>query len=344
MREVTITSIYRGKKITVEVRGASHGGEISASINGLEGFSFDEKTVKAALARRSPAGVAGATARVEKDDPEYLSGVKNGKITGRVKIRFLNEKQNSGEYEKLYGVPRPSHADIGRYFKDGTLDFTGGGEYSGRATVGLCAVGAIALDVLKTYYGVKISAEVIKAGGVCGDERAINDVALKAKSEGDSVGAEVACVVENCPKGLGGSLFDGLDGKISAMLFSVPAVKGVQFGKGFALCDARGSLANDGMRVENGKITFEKNDDGGIYGGISCGDELAMSVAFKPTPSIAKTQRTVNLLTYENTEIAIEGRHDACVALRATSTVEGVVALAILDEILYDAKSKKRDR
>lgn len=299
-----------------------------------------------ALERRSAKNAAGATERKESDIPQYLRGEKNGRITGKLKIAFANEKQNSAEYSRYYGVPRPSHADIGRYFKNGELDFTGGGEYSGRLTVALCAVGAIAADVLKTYYGCEIAAKLVQAGNVCGYENEMNAEISAAKADGDSVGGRIECVINNCPRGLGGSLFDGIDGKIANLVYAVPAVRGVEFGKGFALCGMRGSDANDGLRYKQNKIAFEKNDEGGVFGGITCGEEIVFSVAFKPTPSIAKKQNTVNLLTGENTEISVCGRHDACVARRAAPIIEGVAAIAVLDELLYerDRRVKKRSR
>lgn len=341
---MTFTSKYKGKKIKIEISGSSHGKEIVIAVSGLKGFAFDNSAVLSALERRSAKNAVGATERKESDIPHYLSGVKNGKITGKLKISFANEKQNSNEYAKLYGVPRPSHADVGRYFKNGELDFTGGGEYSGRLTVALCAVGAIAADILKANYGCEINAKLVAAGNACGDENAMNAEISSAKAEGDSVGGRIDCVIKNCPKGLGGSLFDGIDGKIAQLVYAVPAVRGVEFGKGFALCGMRGSAANDGMRYDGEKIVFEKNDEGGVFGGITCGDEITFSVAFKPTPSIGKTQSTVNLLTGENAEISVCGRHDACVARRAAPIIEGVAAIAVLDEILYerDRRFKKR--
>ena len=151
-------SVYHGKKLKIIVTGKSHGEKISASIKGLKGFAFDEKEVEDMLLRRSPSGKAGATERTEKDEPHYVKGVKNGRITGDVKIEFYNTDVKSEDYKDLIGIPRPSHADVGRYFKDGEIDFTGGGEYSGRVTVALCAVGAICKSVLEKYYGVRISA------------------------------------------------------------------------------------------------------------------------------------------------------------------------------------------
>ncbi len=339
-------SVYHGKKLKIIVSGKSHGEKISASIKGLKGFAFDEKEVEDMLLRRSPSGKAGATERIEKDEPHYAKGVKNGRITGDVKIGFFNTDVRSEDYKDLTGIPRPSHADIGRYFKDGEIDFTGGGEYSGRVTVAFCAVGAICKSVLEKYYGVKISAYPSSVGdkfiksfndpekrGVSQAE--IDDYVTTIKKSGDSVGGRIECVIKNCPKGLGGSLFDGLESKISSLCYAVPAVKGVEFGKGFTLCSLRGSEANDEMRYDKENLVFESDNDGGIYGGISAG-EITFAVAVKPTPSIAKMQNSVNLLTGENSAISVYGRHDACVALRAAPLIEAAAAIAISDEVLYE--------
>lgn len=339
-------SVYKGKKIKVRVIGESHGDKIRATISGLKGFSFDLAEVTAALDRRSPKGKSGATARVESDTP-VIKGVKNGKIIGSVTADFYNRDVKSGDYANLYGIPRPSHADIGRYYKYGEVDFTGGGEFSGRATVGLCFVGAICKDILEKYYSVTVTAYLSAAGdkfiksydapSVAGvSEAELGEYIERVKSEGDSLGGRVECIIENCPKGLGGSLFDGLEGKIAALVFAIPSVKGVEFGRGFGLCKEKGSQANDEPFYDGAELDFATNSDGGIYGGVSCGRRITFAVAFKPTPSIAKEQNTVNLLSGENVKISVKGRHDCCAALRAAPIVEAVAAIAVLDEILYE--------
>ena len=341
-------SVYHGKKLTVKIIGESHGEKITAYIGGLKRFGFDKSAVENDLKRRSPMGKAGATERIESDVPIYAKGVRGGKITGRVVVEFRNRDIKADDYKNMIGIPRPSHADIGRYFKNGDVDFTGGGEYSGRVTVGLCAVGSICKDILDKYYGVKISAYLSSVGGEFiksynlpdrhgADDDEVSRIVRSAKEHEDSLGAKVECIVSGVPAGVGGSLFDGIDGKIATLVYSIPAVKGVEFGKGFALCDMPGSKADDGIRFDGEKIVFEKNDDGGIYGGIACG-EIRFAVAFKPTPSIQKRQNSVNLLTGENVTISIGGRHDACVAIRALPIVEAAAAIAILDEVLYEKR------
>ena len=209
-----------------------------------------------------------------------------------------------------------------------------------------CAVGAICKSVLEKYYGVRISAYPSSVGDKFiksyktpekrgASQTEIDEYVAAVKSDGDSVGGRIECVVKNCPKGLGGSLFDGLESKISSLCYAVPAVKGVEFGTGFGLCSLLGSEANDEMRYDKENLVFESDNDGGIYGGISAG-EITFAVAVKPTPSIAKMQNSVNLLTGENSAISVYGRHDACVALRAAPLIEAAAAIAISDEVLYE--------
>lgn len=335
-------SVYKGKKIRLEITGSSHGEKIIMRLKGLKGLSFDYAEVENMLKRRSAKGKVGATERIEKDEPKFIGGVKNGRVTGEIVAEFTNGNVRKSDYDELYGKPRPSHADIGRYFKSGELDYCGGGEFSGRMTVALCLAGAIAKSALKKNYGSEITARLTQAGKIANaTEQEYFEEIERAKADGDSVGARVECIATNVPKGLGGAMFDGLEGKIAALCYAIPAVKGVSFGKGFGLCSLRGSEANDEITVKDEKITFLSNNDGGIYGGISCGD-ICVSVAFKPIPSIKKQQNTVNLLNYENAKISVNGRHDVCAALRALPVVEAAVALAITDEVLYERSRKTR--
>lgn len=329
-------SVYRGKKIKLEIIGSSHAKNVTVKIGGLKGLTFNPDEVTAMLERRSSAKKIGATERVEIDRPNYLHGVKNGRITGKIIAEFENKNINSNDYADLFARPRPSHADVGRYFKFGELDFTGGGEFSGRMTVALCLAGAIAKSILKTRFDTEISAKCSEVGilKIISDEKLAEEL-QKIKDDGDSVGARVECKATNVPVGLGGALFDGLEGKISSLIFAIPAVKGVSFGKGFDLCNSYGSISNDSLAFKDGKLTFLSNNDGGIYGGISCG-EITLSVAFKPISSIKKEQNTVDLSTGENVKIKVKGRHDVCAAIRALPVVEAAVALAILDEVLYE--------
>lgn len=349
---------FNGDKITVEVYGTSHASEIGVNFSGFPKFKIDGTGLKEFMARRSAKNAAYSTSRIEPDEPTFVSGVTDGEITGDVHAVIYNRNVRSGDYNELYAKPRPSHADLAAYLKDGRLDFSGGGEFSGRLTAPLCIAGGIAKQILGSR-GVKVCAYVSEIGGVkaksyktshvtCAETEkikgfpALSDVPaieakiLEAKTSGDSVGGVVECVVEGFPAGIGNALFGGLESKISSAVFGIPAVKGVEFGDGFALAEMFGSEANDPIRVENGVFYTETNRSGGINGGISNGMPITLAVAFRPTPSIAKPQKSVNLETKENVGIAIKGRHDACIVPRAVPVVEAAVSIALLDELLSE--------
>ena len=309
------------------------------------------------MARRKASGEVFSTSRIEADEPIF-SGVKNGETDGEFTAEILNANRISKDYSALYGKPRPSHADYAWHLKDGALDFSGGGRFSARLTAPLCVVGGILKQYLKTrgieiesyissvgkasaasYKDKPLSAEEIRKlrdDGVFPSldkkERLVEEI-KNAKSVGDSVGGTVECVITGV-KGVGDNLFSGLEGKIASLIYSVPAVKGVEFGDGFDLAKMRGSAANDPLRIENGQVKIITNRAGGINGGIANGNPITLRVAFRPTPSISLPQLTVDLIKKENTEIIINGRHDACVAVRALPAVESAVAIAIADEIL----------
>ena len=349
-------SLYKGKKISVEIYGESHAGEIGVKVCGFPNFRFDMEKLSEFTGRRKPSSAVFSTKRKEADVPEFY-GAENGEINGSFEAVIKNSDTRSGDYNELYGKPRPSHADYAWYLKDGALDFTGGGRFSGRLTAPLCIAGGIALQYLESL-GIRISAYVSSIGNVKG--RTYKDGALSAmeaakKREGvfpslaqkeemlaeiekafksrDSVGGKVECIISGLAGGIGDNLFGGLEGKIASLVYSVPAVKGVEFGSGFALAEMRGSEANDGLCYENGKVKFLSNRSGGINGGISNGADITFTAAFRPTPSISSPQRTVDLVTRENAVIEIKGRHDACIVPRAVPCVESAAALAILDEI-----------
>lgn len=349
---------FNGDKITVEIYGTSHASEIGVNFSGFPKFKIDETGLKKFMARRSAKNAAYSTSRIEPDEPAFVSGVTDGEIMGDVHAVIYNRNVRSGDYNELYAKPRPSHADLAAYLKDGRLDFSGGGEFSGRLTAPLCIAGGIAKQILGSR-GVKVCAYVSEIGGVkaksyktshvtCAETEkikgfpALSDVPaieakiLEAKTSGDSVGGVVECIVEGFPAGIGNALFGGLESKISSAVFGIPAVKGVEFGDGFALAEMFGSEANDPIRVENGVFYTETNRSGGINGGISNGMPITLAVAFRPTPSIAKPQKSVNLETKENVGIAIKGRHDACIVPRAVPVVEAAVSIALLDELLSE--------
>lgn len=354
-------SSYNGKKLSIEIYGSSRGEKIGIDIDGLAGFSFCEDELKEFLKRRSPSASSFSTARKETDEPVFLEGVIRGgeksEITGKIRSEIYNKDVKNDDKQKFYGIPRPSHADIARYLKSGELDFAGGGEFSGRMTAMICLAGGICKQILKNRYGINIFAyltrvgkakgkgyydgasitEEFKAGefpAIHGAEKMIDEIE-KAKLEKDSVGAEIECVLKGVPAGLGGALFGGLEGKISNLVYAVPAVKAVEFGLGAGFAYENASLVNDGIYFdEKGKIGFYTNFSGGINGGISNGDDIVLRASFRPAPTIAKPQKTVDLKEKTNIIAMFEGRNDCCVAVRAVPVIEAVAAIAVMDELL----------
>lgn len=347
-----------GKNICVTLFGESHGTAIGAVLDGLSpGVSVDEAFISSQLEKRKPKGKTG-TARREGDEFQILSGVFNGKTNGApLCLVIFNQSAKSSDYEKLKDLPRPGHADYTAEIKyAGFQDYRGGGHFSGRLTAPLVAVGAIAISALKEK-GIFIGTHVKKCAGiedrdfsnltcdleklnasdfaVLDDEKAIlmQQAIEKAAAEGDSVGGVLETAVTGLTAGLGEPWFDSLESVLSHYLFSIPAVKGVEFGLGFAFADKKGSEANDAFRSEGGKIITATNNNGGINGGLSNGMPLLFRCVIKPTPSIYKEQNTVNLQTKENTTLKIEGRHDPAIVHRARIVVDSLVALALCDQI-----------
>lgn len=351
-------STFNGKNISVEIFGESHSERIGVAAKGFPTFKFDLDKLNSFLDRREASGQIFATARRESDTPIF-DNAPNGQINGAFTAIITNTDVKSQDYAELVGKPRPSHADYAWFLKDGATNFTGGGRFSGRMTAPLCVVGGIAKQYLESL-GIKIYAYVKSIGQINGKsykdgnvaatelenlissgafparsnaDEMIREIADK-KSQGDSLGGVIECIVYGMKPGVGDCLFEGLEGKIASLIYSVPAVKGVEFGDGFAITQLAGSVANDGYRYEGGKVELLKNSSGGINGGISNGANITLSVAIRPTPSIAKEQDTVDLINKVNTKISIKGRHDACIVPRAVPCIESAVALAILDEIL----------
>lgn len=348
-------SAFNGKILTIDIFGESHSDKIGATVKNMPETEIDQEELLAFLARRRASSGVFSTARKEADIPVFDKPIDNG-ICGDFSFYIENKDVKSSDYNELYGKPRPSHADYCRYLKDGALDFTGGGRFSGRLTAPLCVVGGICKKRLADL-GVQICAYVSQTGGVSGKsyktaelsyeeivrardngypsldkkEEMLSEIAA-AKEQRDSVGGRIDCIIYGLPTGVGDSLFEGLEGKIASLIYAVPAVKGVEFGRGFGLCEMRGSDANDELRYNDGKIGFYSNNAGGINGGITNGAPVTISVAIRPTPSIAKPQRTVDLIKKENCEIEIKGRHDACIVPRAVPCIESAVAIALTDE------------
>ena len=349
-------SVYNGRKLRIEIYGESHAEKTGVKMQGLPRFKFDEGALNVFTSRRKATADVYSTSRTESDIPVF-TGVKDGVIDGEFSAEIKNENRATKDYSALYGKPRPSHADYAWHLKDGALDFSGGGRFSARLTAPLCVVGGILKQYLKTR-GIEIESYVSSVGNVFA--RSYKDGPLTAeeirllrgggfpsldkkdemteeikaaKSVGDSVGGTVECVIFGV-KGIGDNLFGGLEGKISQLVYAVPAVKGVEFGDGFDLAEMRGSAANDGLYFKGGKVEFYTNRAGGINGGIANGNPITFRAAFRPTPSISLPQKTVDLVKKENAEIVINGRHDACVVPRALPAIESAAAIAIADEIL----------
>ena len=353
-----------GKRLRVSVFGQSHGKAIGVVMDGLPaGEQINLSELMRFLERRRPGGPL-STARREEDAPVFLSGVVEGKTCGSPLCAIIeNRDVRSEDYEELADKPRPSHADYTAYIKWGeSVDMRGGGHFSGRLTAPLCIAGGIAKQILERR-GISVGAHLYEAGGEkdvvfplyptrelfstiaqkefpviddAGGTRMQEAIAAAAR-EADSVGGIVECAAIGIPAGLGAPMFDGVENRLATALFGIPAAKGVEFGAGFDSARKRGSENNDPFCIgPNGEIATEKNDSGGILGGITSGMPMVVRVAFKPTPSIGKPQRTVSLSKREPTELAIHGRHDPCIAHRAVPVVEAVTALVLLDMILEE--------
>lgn len=348
-----------GNQISITLFGESHGPAIGAVLDGLApGIPVDEDEIRHQLALRRAAGAL-STARQESDPFVIESGVWNGVTTGTpICILIPNASQHSGDYSALRGKARPGHADYTAYCKyHGFEDYRGGGHFSGRITAALVAAGTIARGALRAR-GILIGTHLARCGEVADrafdaaependldfladasfpvlDEAAsarMQEVILSAKSEGDSVGGVLETLVLGMPAGVGEPWFDTVESVLAHALFGIPAVKGVEFGDGFALADMWGSEANDPFCVcEGGGLSTLSNRNGGINGGITNGMPLRFRCAVKPTPSIAKLQQTADFLNGENLDLQINGRHDPCIAHRARAVVDAVTAIVLCD-------------
>ena len=353
-----------GEKIKISVFGESHGEGIGVVIDGLPaGEKLDMEQVLAQMARRAPGKDKTATPRQESDLPRVLSGMLGDTLTGAPLCAVIeNTNTRSGDYGNLMTCPRPAHADYTAYMKyRAANDVRGGGHFSGRLTAPLVFAGAVCRQLL-AHRDIRIAAHIDRIGRVYdnrfnpvdidarlmerlsgssfalideGVEDAMRGEVEDARRNLDSIGGAVECAVTGLPAGIGEPMFDGLEGVIAKAVFGVPAVKGLEFGAGFALAKMKGSQANDPFRYNReGKVVTETNNCGGILGGISDGMPLIFRAAIKPTPSIARLQRTVDLKKGVNTELEITGRHDPCIVPRAVPVIEAVTALALAQFIL----------
>lgn len=336
--------------------GESHGTQIGVVIDGLApGLDVDLEFMKKQLDLRKPHGKI-STQRVETDEPHIVSGVFEGKTTGTpICILFDNNNTKSKDYSKTKDLMRPGHADYTALEKyHGFADYRGGGHFSGRLTTPIVAAGAIIIDVLKKK-GIQIGTHIKQCGMVQDvlfenyneDIEKVNDLLFPvldeeaakemraymeaAANDGDSVGGILETAVVGVPSGVGEPWFDTLESMLAHGIFSIPAVKGIEFGKGFAFAEMKGSTANDSFVVENGEVATKTNNNGGINGGITNGMPILFNTVIKPTPSIYKVQETVNMNTKENVEFQIEGRHDPAIIHRARVVVDSMTAIVLAD-------------
>ena len=324
-----------GENFRISIFGESHAAAIGVTMEGLPaGSPIDSGMLQAFLERRAPGRDAFSTSRREADAPEFLCGVKNGVATGApITAIIRNAYSRSNDYANLANVPRPGHADYPAEVKFGGFqDRAGGGHFSGRLTAPLCIAGGIVLQQLERL-GVSVSARAIRIGGETEPERMKAAIAA-TREAGDSVGGIVEAEIRGLPAGIGDPMFGGLENRIAQIVFGIPAVKGIEFGEGFAVADLKGSENNDPYGVVDGKVAPLTNHAGGILGGISTGAPVVFRVAFKPTPSIAKEQDSVDLGKMESAKLVVKGRHDPCVVLRAIPCVEAAAAIAVFDAIL----------
>ena len=320
-----------GRLFRISIFGESHGREVGVIMDGCPaGLPLSTEDFVPDLRRRSP-GRPGTTARREPDVPLVKSGVVDGKTTGApILVSFENTDVRSDDYGGLRDTPRPGHADfVARRKFGGFNDPRGGGAFSGRLTVGLVAAGVVAKKMIRP---AAIECSLLEAGG----SRDVETAVLAASQDGDSVGGLLECRVQGLPVGLGEPFFDSVESLIGHLVFSIPGVKGIEFGSGFDCVRMKGSRSNDILIDASGKT--ETNHAGGVNGGITNGNPLVFRVAVKPTSSIAKEQRTVDLGTNAAVGITIRGRHDACIALRMPVIVEAAAAVVLADLFLQEQK------
>jgi chorismate synthase len=321
-----------GRIFKVSIFGESHGECVGITIDGCPaGLALSPEDLGTDLERRKGGKHKGTTPRQEEDFPIFKSGVFNGKTTGfPITILFENKNTRSEDYTKQRNIPRPGHADWVAHQKfGGHEDYRGGGHFSARLTAGIVAAGAIAKMLMK---GVGIHAEVTEIGGEKDVEKGLQH-AINAK---DSIGGIVECRVSGLPAGLGEPYFDSIESTLAHIVFAIPAVRGIEFGTGFAAAKMFGSQHNDAIENMEGKT--RTNHAGGVVGGITNGNELVFRLAVKPTSSTPKEQNSLNWDTGKPEDFSIKGRHDLCVALRAPVIVEAVTALVLADFMMLEQK------
>lgn len=349
-----------GKEFTVTSFGESHGKVVGVVVDGCPaGLPLSEGDFQVELDHRIPSEPKIVSARVEKDIVKVLSGIFNGFTTGApIAVLVENKETDSSDYEAIKDLPRPGHSDYPACIKYGSLnDYRGGGRFSGRVTVALIMAGTIAKKILGRF-NVDVLAYTSAIGQVKADKKfsaaeirknrfstatrcpdlscgeKMEEAIVNAKIEGDSLGGIIECLVLGMPVGVGEPLFDALDADLAKSIFAVPAVKGVEFGMGFEAAQMKGSQNNDAYQIEKGQVVSLTDNAGGVLGGLSSGMPIMMRVAIKPTPSIAKEQKTVNLKKMENAALSVKGRHDPCVVPKAVPAIEAAIAITLADHMI----------
>lgn len=355
-----MSSTY-GEKLKLSIFGQSHGPAIGMTLDGIPaGLPVDFDKLQEFLSRRAPGKNSHSTPRKEADKPEFLSGIVNGYTCGApIAAVIHNNNTRSGDYENLKDCPRPGHADYTAQIKyGGYQDVAGGGHFSGRLTAPLCIAGGLCKQWLETK-GIRIAAHIVAIGGVVDEDvyldwvnpdldsidkdfpvinpesgRKMLEAIAQAKTDGDSVGGLIECIVTGLPAGIGDPMFGGMESRIAQIIYGIPAVKGLNFGSGFTGSYMRGSENNDGYCIHDGKVVTLTNNAGGILGGITTGMPLVFEVAVKPTPSISRPQQSISLSEMETKLLEVKGRHDPCIVPRAVPVVEAAAAIAIFDAYL----------
>ena len=361
-----MSSTY-GENLKLSIFGQSHGAAIGMTLDGIPaGLPVDLEQLQDFLNRRAPGQNDWSTPRKEEDRPDFLSGIVEGFTCGAPLAAVIqNKNTRSGDYSNLKDIPRPGHADYTAQIKYGGFqDAAGGGHFSGRLTAPLCIAGGLCKQWLEEL-GIHIGAHIL-AIGECGDlyfdpmdpelesigkefpvldeeaGQAMRDFIAQARAAGDSVGGIIECAITGLPAGIGEPMFGGVESRIAQIVYSIPAVKGVEFGIGFDCACVPGSQSNDSFTIVDGKIVTETNNAGGIQGGITNGMPIIFTTAFKATPSIACAQQSVNIQTMEVVPLEIKGRHDPCIVPRAVPVVEAAAAIAIYDLILGNTQTCRR--
>lgn len=357
-----MSSTY-GEILKLSIFGQSHGPAIGMTLDGIPaGLPVDFEKLQSFLNRRAPGQGAYATARKEADAPEFLSGIVDNYTCGAPLSAIIrNTNTRSGDYSSLKDCPRPGHADFSAQIKyKGYQDVAGGGHFSGRLTAPLCIAGGLCKQWLELR-GIRVMAHIASIGDIKDTPYAplvpqqipedvhfsvidreagekMQQLIAEAKADGDSIGGVIECAATGVPAGLGDPMFGGIESKLSQIIYGVPAVKGLEFGSGFAGSAMRGSQNNDPYSVINGEIRTLSNNAGGILGGITTGMPILFRVAIKPTPSIAKPQMSVSLKKMEDCELSVHGRHDPCIVPRAVPVIEAAAAIALFDIMLINGR------